>query len=97
MNYVEIDEMMQDIAATIGCGYAFYTNDQANIVKAPFMLFDYPDRDDFSADGNNYVKKENLSIEYDSKNRDLDTETLIESKLTEYGFFYEKTAQYIDG
>lgn len=97
MNYVEIDEMMQDIARTVGCGYSFYTNDQANIVKAPFLLFDYPDRDDFSADGNNYVKKENLSIEYDSKNRDLDTETLIESKLTEYGFFYEKTAQYIDG
>lgn len=97
MNYVEIDEMMQDIARTVGCGYSFYTNDQATIVKAPFLLFDYPDRDDFSADGNNYVKKENLSIEYDSRIRDLDTETLIESKLTEYGFFYEKTAQYIDG
>lgn len=97
MNYVEIDEMMQDIARTVGCGYSFYTNDQATIVKAPFLLFDYPDRDDFSADSNNYVKKENLSIEYDSRIRDLDAETLIESKLTEYGFFYEKTAQYIDG
>lgn len=97
MTYVEIDEMMQDIARTIGCGYSYYTNDEAKVVKAPFLLFDYPDRDDMSADNTNYVKKQNLNIEYDSKFRDLDKETLIESKLTEYGFFYSKTDAYIDG
>ena len=97
MTYVEIDEMMQDIARTIGCGYSYYTNDEAKVVKAPFLLFDYPDRDDISADNTNYVKKQNLNIEYDSKFRDLDKETLIESKLTEYGFFYSKTDAYIDG
>ena len=96
MTYEDINLMMQDIAQTIGCGYSYYTNDEAKVVKAPFLLFDYPDRDDMSADNKNYVKKQNLNIEYDSHNRDLDKETLIESKLTEYGFFYSKTDAYID-
>ncbi len=97
MTYDQIDEMMQDIAQTIGCGYSYYTNDEATVVKAPFLLFDYPDRDDMAADNLNYVKKQNLNIEYDSSFRDLDTETTIESKLTEYGFFYSKNDAYIDG
>ena len=96
MTYVEIDEMMQDIAQTIGCGYSYYTHDEAQVVKAPFLLFDYPDRDDMSADNSNYVKKQNLNIEYDSQIRDLDKETLIESKLTEYGFFYAKESAFVD-
>ena len=97
MTYVEIDEMMQDIANTIGCPYAYYTNDEAHVVKAPFLLFDYPDRDDLAADDTNYVHKQNLNIEYDSEFRDLEKETLIESKLTEYGFFYSKNSEYING
>ena len=97
MTYVEIDEMMQDIAATIGCPYAYYTNDEAQVVKAPFLLFDYPGRDDMAADNTNYVHLQNLNIEYDSHIRDLDKETLIESKLTEYGMFYEKNSEYING
>lgn len=96
MTYEDIDLMMQDIAQTIGCGYSYYTNNEAKVVKAPFLLFDYPDRDDMSADNKNYVKKQNLNIEYDSHNRDLNKETLIESKLTGYGFFYSKTDAYID-
>ena len=44
MTYVEIDEMMQDIAQTIGCPYSYYTNDEAQVVKAPFLLFDYRPR-----------------------------------------------------
>lgn len=96
MTYEDINLMMQDIAQTIGCGYSYYTNDEAKVVKAPFLLFDYPDRDDMSADNTNYVKKQNLNIEYDSHTRDLDKETLIESKLTEYGFFYSKADAYID-
>lgn len=97
MTYVEIDEMMQDIAQTIGCPYSYYTNDEAEVVKAPFLLFDYPDRNDLAADDTNYVHKQTLNIEYDSRFRDLDKETLIESKLTEYGFFYSKSSAYING
>lgn len=97
MTYVEIDEMMQDIAQTIGCPYSYYTNDEAQVVKAPFLLFDYPDRDDLAADNTNYVHQQNLNIEYDSRFRDLEKETLIESKLTEYGFFYSKSSEYING
>lgn len=97
MTYVEIDEMMQDIAQTIGCPYSYYTNDEAQVVKAPFLLFDYPNRDDLAADNTNYVHQQNLNIEYDSRFRDLEKETLIESKLTEYGFFYEKNSEYING
>lgn len=97
MTYVEIDEMMQDIAQTVGCPYSYYTNDEAQVVKAPFLLFDYPDRDDLAADDTNYVHMQNLNIEYDSHFRDLDKETLIESKLTEYGLFYTKNSGYING
>lgn len=97
MTYEDIDLMIADIADTLKCGYSFYTNDEAKVVKTPFLLFDYPNRDDLSADDVNYVKKENVSIEYDSAFRDLDSETLIESKLTEYGIFYYKQAAYIQG
>ena len=96
MTYEEINEMVADIAETIGCDYSYYTNDESQVVKAPFLLFDLPNRDDVAADDSNYVKKQILNLEYDSTFRDLDTETLIESQLTTYGLFYSKESTYIN-
>lgn len=97
MTYEEINLMIAAIAEALGCGYSYYTNDEAEVVKTPFLLFDYPERDDVFADNTNYQKKEVLSIEYDSARRDLDAETIIEDALNEYGLSYEKTSSYING
>lgn len=38
MTYEDIDLMIADIADTLKCGYSFYTNDEAKVVKTPFLL-----------------------------------------------------------
>lgn len=96
MTFEGINLMMNHISTTIGCDYSYYTNDEAQVVKTPFLLFDYPNDNDFIADDKNFAKKTVLNIEYDSAQRDLDKEMQIEQVLADYGMVYSKTADYID-
>ncbi len=91
MTYEEIKEMIE----SIGLDFTYYQWDIGSAPELPYILFYYPERNDFLADGRNYLKITKLNIELYSDNKDFDNEEAIESVLDEYGLVYQKEEQYI--
>lgn len=91
MTYEEIDQMI----SSIGLDYTYYQFPEKEAPDLPYVLFYYPNRDDFQADGVNYAKIVQLNIELYTRNKDFDTEATVESVLDSYGLSYFKEEQYI--
>lgn len=81
---------------SIGLDYAYYQFPEASGQAPPFVLFYYPEDNDFVADGCNYVKKCRLIIELYTDNKDFTTEAAVEAVLTANGFVYSRSETYID-
>mgnify|MGYP007012484715 CR=1 FL=1 len=63
--------------------------------KAPYIVFNFPQNDDFAADNINYVSIDTLNIELYTAEKDFTTEAAVEAVLTANGLFYSKTETYI--
>lgn len=81
---------------SIGLDYAYYQFPEASGQAPPFVLFYYPEDNDFVADGCNYVKKCSLIIELYTDNKDFEMEAAVETVLKNNGFVYSRAEQYID-
>ena len=89
----------QEISAMIdemGYSNAYYQWPVSKAPALPYVLFYYPNRADFHADGKIYKKISALNIEFYSDNKDFDGENKIEAVLDEYGLIYAKNESYID-
>ena len=73
--------------------YDFFPNNEAP--QLPYIVFNYPSRDDFGADNINYSKISILNVELYTASKDIDLEKRVEAVLEENGFFYEKNEAYI--
>lgn len=91
MTFQEIDAMV----SSIGLEYAYYQWPINEAPALPYILFYYPERKDFMADGINYQHITALNIELYTKNKDFSNEALVESVLETYGIRYSKEEQYI--
>lgn len=91
MTYQQIEQMISQM----GLAFTYYQWDVGNAPELPYILFYYPSRNDFIADGRNYLKITKLNIELYSNNKDFENEEMIESVLDEYELVYEKEEQYI--
>lgn len=91
MTYREVNQMV----ASFGIPYTYYSwpNDIAPI--PPYIVFNYPSRDDVLADNSNYVAVETLNLELYTVSRDFDLEESIEAVLNQNGFVFEKSETYI--
>ncbi len=91
MTYKEIADMIEDM------GLPFtYDSFPNNIAPTPpYIVFNYPNRDDFGADNINYSKISVLNLELYTATKDFDLESQVESVLEQNGFFYEKSEAYI--
>lgn len=96
MTYAEIGTMIAGIADAIGCPYRYYQYDESEIIKTPYLVWEIQARNDFKADDQNYQKIAVLAIEYDSDFRDIDTETVIETALSNAGLTYTMDTDYIN-
>ena len=88
----------QEVAIMIGSIGLPYTYDSFpnNIAPTPpYIVFNYPQSDDFGADNINYVSIDVLNIELYSASKDFVNEQAIESVLNQNGFYYEKSEAYI--
>lgn len=92
MTYQSVAEMIK----SIGLPYAYYQFDEGQGSECPFVVFYYPDRDDYAADGLNFVKIENLTIELYTANKDFETEAKLEAALEANDLCFEKSENYID-
>ena len=91
MTYKQIADMI----ASIGLDYTydFFPNNIAP--QPPYIVFNYPQNNDFGADNTNYVSIDTLNLELYTSVKDFDTEASIEAVLNANGLFYEKTETYI--
>ena len=91
MTYKEIAEMIEGIGLPFT--YDSFPNNIAPL--PPYIVFNYPQNDDFGADNTNYVSIDTLNLELYTSVKDFDTEASIEAVLNSNGLFYEKTEAYI--
>jgi len=91
MTFSELNTMVQ----SIGLPSNYYQWPDGAAPDLPFVLFYYPSRDDFYADGINYVKNTKMNLELYTENKDFSLESSVESVLEENGISYEKEEQYI--
>lgn len=91
MTYEKIYQMIDGI----GLPSTYYQWPESEDPALPYIVFYYPERSDFYADGKNYQKITVLNIELYSDNKDFDNEELIESVLEANDLPYTKEEQYI--
>lgn len=92
MTYEEIKSMIDET----GLPSNYYQYPEGEAPAPPYILFYYPERNDFAADNTNYVKIAALNIEFYSAEKDFENEAVIETVLERHGLFYDKEEQYIE-
>lgn len=91
MTYQEIAEMIENI----GLPFTYYSFPNDIAPNPPYIVFNYPDRDDFGADNINYIPIETLNIELYTATKDFQLEKQVETALNEHGLFFTKSQAYI--
>ena len=92
MTYDEVYNMLLEAELEVN----YYQWPEGKAPELPYILFYYPERNDFAADNTNYVHIAALNIEFYSKEKDFDNEAVIERILEKYGLWYDKEEQYIE-
>lgn len=92
MTYKQIADMVD----SVGLPSAYYQFPDNTEQNPPFICFYYESSDDVYADGTNYQRITELTIEFYSDVKDFYFEGLIEDALTAAGLTYRKDEQYID-
>ena len=91
MTFIEVKQMIESIGLPFT--YDSFPNNIAPV--PPYIVFNYPQNDDFGADNTNYVSIDVLNIELYSASKDFANEQTIEAVLNQNGFYYEKSEAYI--
>lgn len=91
MTFQEVKQMIE----SIGLPYT-YDSFPNNVAPAPpYIVFNYPNNDDFGADNTNYVSIDVLNIELYTSTKDFELEKNLEAVLNANGFYYDKTETFI--
>ena len=96
MNTETIATMIGDMAEAISGQCNYYIWPENSAPNPPYILFYYPNRDDFLADDISYVVVTRLNIELYTAEKDFESESKIESILTDSGFVFTKDESYIN-
>lgn len=91
MTYKQIAEMIEDI----GLPFTYYSFPNDIAPDPPYIVFNYPQRDDFGADNENFVHIDTLNVELYTATKDFTTEQQVEAVLKGNGLFYTKEQAYI--
>lgn len=92
MTYQGVSEMIE----SVGLPYAYYQFPDSTPTAPPFICFYYENSDDLYADGINYQRITELTIEFYSDTKDFVTEAKIEQTLTAAQLTYRKYEQFLD-
>lgn len=91
MTYTEIATMV----ASMGFSYAYYSFPEAQAPALPYVLFYFPNTNNFNADDSVYQKVEALNIELYTSNKDYTSEAAVEAALAANGVPWEKSETYL--
>lgn len=87
---------VMDMVAEMGLPYAYHHFAEGESPEPPFLVFLYPEADNFSADGIVYFRINRLHIELYTDLKNPDLEESIEAVLLKYGIFYGKSETWIE-
>ena len=91
MTFQEVKQMIE----SIGLPYTYDSFPNNVAPTPPYIVFNYPNNDDFGADNTNYVSIDVLNIELYTSTKNFELERNLEAVLNANGFFYDKTETYI--
>ncbi|EFV01867.1 hypothetical protein HMP0721_1261 [Pseudoramibacter alactolyticus ATCC 23263] len=80
---------------SIGLPNAYYSYPVGEAPDVPYILFYYPNSQDFFADNQNYQAKSQLNIEVYTAEKDFEIERKVEKALREKGLTWQKEEAYI--
>ena len=92
MTHQEVLEMMDEMKLP----YAYHHFVEGESPNPPFLVFLYPNSDNFAADGMVYFKVNRLNIELYTDLKDVELEEIVEAVLDKHGIFYEKSEVWIE-
>ena len=84
------------MVAEMGLPYAYHHFAEGESPEPPFIVFLYPEADNFAADGIVYFKMNWLHIELYTDLKQPDLEESIEAVLLKHGIFYSKSETWIE-
>ena len=96
LTYQQVANIISDICDEFEIGYAYYSFPTDQAPPLPYVVYFYPDREDFIADNENYRKVETLVIELYSETKNFELEQGFESYLKDNGIVYDKTETFIN-
>ena len=92
MTHQEVLKMMDEMKLP----YAYHHFVEGESPDPPFLVFLYPNSDNFAADGMVYFKVNRLNIELYTDLKDVEHEETVEAVLDKHGIFYEKSEVWIE-
>ncbi len=91
MTYDEVVAMAEETGLPVA--YDHYAEGESP--DPPFLIFLFPASDNFSADGQVYVKINELHFELYTETKQPDLEAIVEAVLDAHGIFYDKSEVWI--
>ncbi len=92
MTHQEVLKMMDEMKLP----YAYHHFVEGESPEPPFLVFLYPNSDNFAADGMVYFKVNRLNIELYTDLKDVELEETVEAVLDKHGIFYKKSEVWIE-
>ena len=84
------------MVAEMGLPYAYHHFAEGESPEPPFIVFLYPEADNFAADWTVYFKINRLHIEIYTDLKQPELEESVEAVLLKNGIFYSKTETWIE-
>lgn len=89
-------EEINNLMASVGLPYNYYFFPENKVPAPPYMVFYYPNRDDFYADDSNFTHIEQLNVELYTEEKNFESEEAVESVLISNHITFEKQEGYIE-
>ena len=86
---------IKQLIASFGFSYTYYSFPEKQAPALPYVLFYFPNSNNFNADDAVYQPVEALNIELYTKDKDFTSEAAIEAVLAENGIPWEKAETYL--
>lgn len=92
MKRAEIAEMLKNT----GLPVTYYEWQQGHVPPLPYICYYYPSMEPEAADNSNHAAVYQLNVELYTKNKDFETEALVETALSDPGMVFSKDESYIN-
>lgn len=92
MTVKEIESMLREM----GVDYKYHHFSEEEAIDPPFLVWIFPESDDFMADGVRYKEISKLDIELYTDSKDFELEKRIETVLERHGLTAKRTEGYLE-